>query len=146
MSTEILVHFETLSDHSSIPTLFRRRCEATVKVDRRWRSNAKRSLPSRSGRPHMLNFTQTRTGRVKRGTTAVQWCATGIVNLSGNGRRQKMSTNSRTLTPPLPALPMIFIIRRSFLGPKNCHSSQSVTLTGVTESGDACTIVCFFSV
>ena len=33
--------------------------------------------------------------------------------------------------------PMIFSIRRSFFGLKNCHCSQSVTLTGVTVSGEA---------
>ena len=34
---------------------------------------------------------------------------------------------------------MIFSIRRSFYGPKNCHCSQNVTVTGVTVSGEACT-------
>ena len=29
-------------------------------------------------------------------------------------------------------------IRRSSLGPKNCHCSRNVTLTGVTVSGEAC--------
>ena len=33
---------------------------------------------------------------------------------------------------------MIFSKRRSFFGPKNCHFSRSVTLTGVTVSGEAC--------
>ena len=34
--------------------------------------------------------------------------------------------------------PMIFRIRTSFIGPKNCHCSSSLTLTGVTVSGEAC--------
>ena len=36
--------------------------------------------------------------------------------------------------------PMMFSIRRSFFGPKNCHCIRSVTLTGVTVSGQACII------
>ena len=38
--------------------------------------------------------------------------------------------------------PTIFSIRRSFFGPKNCHCSRSVTLTGVAVSGEAC-ITCY---
>ena len=34
--------------------------------------------------------------------------------------------------------PMIFIVRRSFLGPKNCHRSRIVTPTGVTVTNRAC--------
>ena len=41
---------------------------------------------------------------------------------------------------------MIFSIMRSFFGPKNCHSSRSVTLTGVTESGEAKAVFGHFSV
>ena len=37
--------------------------------------------------------------------------------------------------------PMIFSIMRSFFGPENCHCSQSVTQTGVTVNGEACTIL-----
>ena len=33
---------------------------------------------------------------------------------------------------------MIFSIQRSVFGPKNCHCSRSVNLTGVTVSGEAC--------
>ena len=32
----------------------------------------------------------------------------------------------------------IFSIRRSFFGPKKCHSNRNVTVTGVTVSGEAC--------
>ena len=34
--------------------------------------------------------------------------------------------------------PMIFSTWRFFFGPKNCHCNRSVTLTGVTVSGQAC--------
>ena len=36
--------------------------------------------------------------------------------------------------------PMIFNIRTSFFGPKNDHCSRS-TLTGVTVSGEACSMI-----
>ena len=51
------------------------------------------------------------------------------------GRRKRVTVSDR-----LSLYPMIFSIRRSFLGQKNCKSSRIVTLTVVTATDRDCII------
>ena len=46
--------------------------------------------------------------------------------------------NRKSVTKRLSLYAMIFSVRRSFLGQKNCHCSRIVTLTSVTVTDRAC--------
>ena len=46
--------------------------------------------------------------------------------------------NRQSVTKRLSLYAMIFSVRRSFLGQKNCHCSRIVTLTSVTVTDRAC--------
>merc|ERR1712037_81020 len=59
--------------------------------------------------------------------------STGPIGYSDSAGRSKKCHFKQ-----LALYPMIFIVRRSFLGPKNCHRSRIVTPTGVTVTNRAC--------
>ena len=67
---------------------------------------------------------------LKRWTHAIQ-----APSVSESAGKPKMCYCKR-----LSLYPMVFILRRSFLGPNNCHCSRIVTLTGVTVTDRACTL------
>ena len=61
------------------------------------------------------------------------YAVTGTIGCSGCAGRPKKCQCKR-----VSLYPMIFSIRWSSLGPKNCHCSRILTLTGVTVTDRAC--------